>query len=411
MATQQSSHSRNPSIARRMWARCRSRARAIPLAGKRAVLMALLIIFPFLWLGGPTRQVHAAPADPSCPTWYSDGAARCAGHVTNTPTLNPPVGGVGWNKWYVCMSPVQADNFVNDVIDPEGLDIYMLEEENSFKWFGNDHNWILGLEFWEGTLALTDTWPAYNAADVFYYPYPLEKPVPNPQETPPACPPLSAPPPCSTCMPQITAFDFWSMAPTPMISGRATCPDGSVNNCPPSVGSPLKLWVDSWVNPPGLQTCQNLGGIQDLYQDVTICMWWQPHPGSALTWDFDDETVDPGTGVGTRTPAQSGIGYDPAHPVSHTFQYSSAYDPIGGCVRPCSGDMNGPNGAPAFQVAVSSEWDLYFSVSGHDWNGTRFYRSTQINLQDFGSPTGTSYFIENVVVPVPVFSYGSVTTP
>lgn len=399
MATQQYHYSRTTGITHLLWTRYRHGARVIPVTGKRAVFIALLMLMPLLPLDEFTQQAHAAPADPSCPTWYTNGAARCAGKVTNTPTINPPVGGVGWDKWFVCMSYNQADDFVSTVIDPEGLGIYMIEEKVNYNQW--DGNWILGLQFWDGFLSLTDTFPNYagwaNPASTW----------PNPR---PPCPAVSAPPPCHSCLPQITSFDFRSIAPTPLVSGQATCPDGTVNNCPPSVGSPLQLWVDSWVNPPGQRTCQFLGGIQDLYRDVTICMWWEPDPNFGLTWNFDDETVDPKTGAGTQTPPVPG-GEDPAHPVSHTFQYSSAYDPLRQCVRPCNGDVNGPNGAPAFQVNVSSEWDLFFSVGGHDADGTPFFVSTQIDLRQFGSPTGTSYFIENSLVPVPVLSYGPVNTP
>ena len=408
MATQQYNHPRGTRVRHylHIYRRTYTQAKAAAgVAGRLIPLLALLLLLP---LGGGAGQARAAQgANPSCPTWFSDGAAQCAGQVKNTPTLNPPYGGA-WSRWYVCMSFLDADNFVSNVIDPQGLGTYMDTYSGIYKWFGNDHNWILGLEYFNGVLILFDTYPAYYPGNV-WAPPPFFQPVPNPAEPPPPCPTLSAPPPCTTCLPQIQDFNFWSVAPTPVISGKATCPDGSVSNCPPSVGNQIQLWVDYWLNAPGTETCQYLGALPYVYQYVTICMWWQPH-SSTLTWNFDDETVAADSGAGKPTADVSG-GNDSNHPVSHTFEYSSAYDPLRGCVRPnsCSGDLTGPGGAPAFQVTVKSEWDLYYSVGGADWNGTGFYYQTYVNLTPFGSIN--PYFTETTVVPVSVLSYGSVTTP
>ncbi|HEX6780008.1 MAG TPA: hypothetical protein VF099_17500, partial [Ktedonobacterales bacterium] len=123
----------------------------------------------------------------------------------------------------------------------------------------------------------------------------------------------------------------------------------------------------------------------------------------------DDEEVDPTTGQGQQVSGvninvqRGGIG--PSNSVSHTFQYSSAYDPLRGCVRPCSGDLTGPKGSPAFQVSVSSNWWLYFCIRINNQAET----CTQIDLRQYGA--AQPYFTSVTTVPVPVFSYGSVTTP
>jgi hypothetical protein len=152
--------------------------------------------------------------------------------------------------------------------------------------------------------------------------------------------------------------------------------------------------------------------IPGLY-NYSLCMRWTPGTQVGdFIWNFDDEQVDPSSGQGQ---AVSGVNYNVpsvlGQTINHTFQYSSGFNPLRRCVRPCQGDLLGPpmagypQGTPAFQVSVSSNWFLQVLQC---LNGVCGAWQT-INLQQFGSPT--PFFTSVTTVPIFVVSYGSVITP
>ncbi len=414
MATQRSTLTRTQRLTQR-WSRSRGMAQVRCSAGKIVFFFALLSVL-LTQMGQAAPPAHAAPAgSPGCPTWYSDGTAQCKGKVTQSgpPSLQPPSSsGSGLDYWYVCISFQQfLAWFYNP--NPGGW-----QEEWDYPWYDWSGNWFAVMIAYPDTVVKGLVWPDVSSSYAN-----MTQPVPVPPNYPtdtwvdevpqggwPPCPPPQ--PPCTTCFPTPTLnnlyYNFWSYAPVAVVSGKSQCPDGTFGECPPSVGHPVQLWVDTFTSNAGpTYACEDLGNVGVygiLYPDLVLCLRWIQQAGS-LSWNFDDETVNPTTGQGTPTPLQTG-GQDAAHPVTHTFQYSSAYDPLRGCVRPCSGDLTGPNGSPAFQVSVSSEWWLQ---EGIGVNGFGSVRWTTINLQDFGS--STPFFTTTTTVPVPVFSYGSVTTP
>lgn len=397
MATQQFAVASNRRIARRL--------------GRCAPLVALLAVLVLIPAGGQPRAAHAAPANsPSCPTWYNDGAAQCQGQVTQyiPGTIQPP--GLVWpGTWMVCVTRVWMDlNY--PLINEWLLGHLLLGTPPPPGW----PNWTGG---WLFQMQSTGSWPPSFLA---FHPFVGVWTVNDPALPLPAqqvdCPPAGNPPPCTTCVPQFqfTSWNIWAYAPVAVVAGKASCPGNNFNGtCPPSVGNEIDLWVDHFNN-VNTSVCQDLGTYGGLYNDLTICMQWRLQVGS-LTWNFDDEEVDPITGQGKQAPGvninvqRGGIGS--SNSVSHVFQYSSAYDPLRGCVRPCQGEMRGPTtaqypaGTPAFQVTVSSNWWLWFGVCANQqacqWNIAP--------LRQLGA--SQDYFTSVTTVPVPVFSYGSVTTP
>jgi hypothetical protein len=366
-------------------------------------VFALLIILVVSPASNAAQHVHAASVYPQeCPTSPWPGAANCSGAVTaiGPVQLQPPGGPVfTWRSWRECVSeewlrawffsesPEAGNYFIDYILGANG------------DWYGN---WIVTMTRISGLLDVTNPVPyAYNAA------------TPNGPYTP--CPPPQPPPPTSTPEIQDTYFDFWAYAPVAVVSGSADCPDGSAAGawCPPSVGKSVHLTVIA-VDPAqgSRESCSGRITIPNLYW-YTICMQWTlGGQVGGYTWNFDDAEVDPTTGQARQV---SGVNYNVSsslgQTVDHTFQYSSAFDPIRGCVRPCQGDLRGapmpgyPQGTPAFQVQVASNWllqvqeCLYGACSGN-W--------TTIDLTQFGSPT--SYFTSVTTVPLFVVSYGSVTT-
>jgi hypothetical protein len=415
MAAQRTAISRTQRLARCCVRRLMGN-RAIRSVGKIAPLIVVIFVLLLTPLGQSAPWAHAAPAAPSCPTWYTDGAAQCQGKVTQAgpPTLQPPPESITLGSWIACVPFSQIEAWFYEPSDPVPWDHF--ESDPSVQgWRGNYYVWML---VYPDTILPSYPWPDADAHNIYQ---PIPQPTPPgdwsdqvPSGGWPLCPPPT--PPCTTCFPIPTInalyFNFWAYAPVAIVSGRSSCTDGTFQECPPSVGHSVQLWVDRFASNAGpTSACtdlSNVGIYAVLYRSLSLCIQWREQQGS-LSWNFDDEAVNPTTGQGQQV---SGVninvpgGTGPNDPVSHTFQYSSAYDPLRRCVRPCSGDLTGPKGSPAFQVSVSSKWWLYFGIS---INGQP-YTWTRINLQ---SQYGASqpYFTSVTTVPVPVFSDGSVVTP
>lgn len=414
MATQQTAISRTQRLARR-WFRRLTTARAMRSLGTITPVIALMLVLLLTPLGQPAPRAHAAGA--GCPTWFADGAAQCKGKVTQVgpPTIQPPPSGNTLPYWVACVPLSQIRAWFYDPNNPLAWD-HFWDDPSVEEWSGNYYIWMI--VFPDSVLP---TFPTPDASPTnIYQPIPPLPPGQLSWQTPPQggwppCPPPK--PPCATCFPiptlQNVYYNFWAYAPVAVVSGRSSCTDGSFQECPPSVGHAVQLWVDRFVSSTAggsTSACvdlSNVGVYSILYQSLSLCIQWREQVGS-LSWSFDDEEVDPTSGQGS---AQQGVNYGvpggtgPADPVTHVFQYSSAYDPLRGCVRPCSGDLTGPKGSPAFQVSVSSNWWLYFGVSINK----QPYTWTQIDLTQYGA--AQPYFTSVTTVPVPVFSYGSVTTP
>jgi hypothetical protein len=416
MAAQRSAFSRTQRLARRCFRRLIA-AKIITSVGKTAPLVALIFALLLTALGQPAPKAQAAPAASSnCPTWYTDGAAQCQGKVTEVgpPLGGPPPGGIVLGSWIACVPYSQIFAWFYNP-NPDVWE-HWWDDPSVEEWSGNFYVWMV---VFPDTIEPAYPWPDASPTNVFQPIPPAPNPPGNWQSPPPGgwppCPPPK--PPCTTCFPvptfQDVFYDFWAYAPTAVVSGRSSCTDGSFQECPPSVGHPVQFWVDRFVSNKGPTTActdlSNVGVYSILYQSLILCIQWRlGEQVGSYSWSFDDEEVDPNTGQGSQV---AGVNIDvpggtgPDNPVSHVFQYSSAYNPLRRCVRPCPGDLNGPNGSPAFQVSVSSNWWLYsgISINGQPLTWTR------IDLRDFGAPQ--PYFTSVTTVPVPVFSYGSVTTP
>ena len=413
MATQRTAISRTQRLARR-WFRHLTTARAMTTFGKLAPLIALILVLLLTPLGQSAPRAHAAGAGaPSCPTWYTDGAAQCQGTVTQVgpPTIQPPPSTFVLGTWTVCVpfSQVLAWN-------PYRPQLWYTWWDSYNDWSGN---WLVDMIAYPFGVFPTGTMSPFYYQDTSFYQLWQHPPTIAGWITPPAggwgpCPPPV--PPCQTCIPiptiQSVYYNFWAYAPVAIVSGRSSCTDGSFQQCPPSVGHPIQMWVDRFVSSVGpTSACTdltNVGNYAGLYQSLIFCMQWRQQ-AAPPTWSFDDEEVDPNTGQGQQVPGVNiGVpgGSGPNNPVSHVFQYSSAFNPLRGCVRPCTrSELTGPKGSPAFQVSVSSNWWLYFGIS---IDGLPF-TWTQVDLTQYGA--AQPYFTSVTTVPVPVFSYGSVTTP
>lgn len=245
------------------------------------------------------------------------------------------------------------------------------------------------------------------------------------------CPP--DPPPCVTCFPQIASqyANFAASAPVPLIAGTAACPAGEnpSDACPPSVGSPITVWVSGvqQAGPnPNCATLLALPGVFDRYQ---VCMrWTAADQVGAFYWDFADENAS-----GARV---SGINYDVpsggiGQAISHTYDYDSLYDPVRSCFPPpssgrplCANYQRGPaisagcqkpggvcypSGTPAFQVTVTARWMLEVDQCVTSNGGTRCTGYTLVNLQLFGEPN--PWYSNGNLVPIFVLGGGADITP
>lgn len=383
-------------------------------AGQFLPMAFFAFVLVFNPLGNPAHQALAASARPqdSCPTSYSNGGAACSGAITQIipGTLQPPGGSIfPWNSWWACVSTQQLITWIYANDGPNAWRIWdIVDDIDNNLWDGN----------WDILVDVLPTgqviWGGYNPHGVTQQQvWDPNAPASWPNPRPP-CPPPQ--PPCLTCAPQIqvTYFNFWAYAPKAVVSGYADCsastPAGSW--CPPSVGNAVHLWVSGFTSSQGPRgACSNLGDFGGLYPGgYTVCMRWvQSQRVGALAWDFNDEHIDPTSGQGQRV---SGMNYnvdtDVNQQLAHTFEYSSAFDPIRQCVRPCQGDLSGPpmagypNGTPAFQVQVASNWSLQFLQC---LNGCGAWQT--IDLRQFGSPT--PWFTSVTTTPLFVLSYGSVT--
>ncbi len=372
---------------------------------------------------GTAQPVQAAPAQPmKCPMYSGNGAAHCQeARVTllspSPVTLEPSGGGsvTHWRRWSICASTAKFfDIFVGDHSDPgwEHRGWTFLEHIQ-----GTDHNdWDGNWTLWMGYLNPDDTepwlygWEPYDVSmDV------VMGPKENWPDPPPPCPRPT--PPCLTCAPVVStialssSFDFWAYTPELLIDGEAACPARSPAGswCPPTVGNPVSLWVSGFSNERGQSIGEgSLFNYLGIYSRLDFRLRWVPT--GPYVWNFDDAHVNPSSGFGQRTPSVSS---SLNQPVSHTFEYSSAYDPIRQCAHPCPGDLKGPpapgypNGTPAFQVRVASTWNLELSQRVVLEGRTSNWVTQTVDLRDFGSPT--SYFTAVTTLPLFVLSYGSVT--
>jgi hypothetical protein len=401
METQQSPLSRTARVTARAAGKALWKALRRPISQGICALLLIgaLGVSP---AGSAASHAHAASARPhSCPTSYSPGAANCVGSITATGPgqLQPPGGPVyAWDTWTACVSLTWLENwFLSE--SPEAYDFF--ETGVRPQWNDWNGNWIVTMAWIYQMLSVTNPIPyQYDPAAI--------------DTTPKApCPPYQPPP--ITSLPQIQTvyFNFWAYAPEAVVSGSADCPASSPPGswCPPSVGEPVHLTVTNIASPRGsTQSCTQMINLPGLY-DYVLCMrWTRGSQTGGFTWDFDDAQVDPTSGQARQV---SGVNYNVSsalgQTVSHTFQYSSAFDPLRGCVRPCPGDLLGapmagyPQGTPAFQVSVSSNWFLQFQQCLNGLCGAW----QNLDLRRFGSPT--SYFTSVTTVPLFVLSYGSVT--
>lgn len=375
-------------------------------------VLALLAVCCFATPGLLPTVVRAAPAHSlACPTSPSPGVGECQGTVTSlVPTsFSPPSGGpIAWGgEWSACMDVQDASNYTTSIGQFNTWQSFVTEYRHANvideTWSGN---WILSfLATADGMILLENATPNVPQS-VWSQPHPLGGPP---------CAPPQAPP--MTSLPQIGSvfsFNFFAYAPIADISGTAKCPAGSPAGswCPPSVGNPVTLTVTGFHSAAGpTSVVKDLGAV-DGFADARLSLSWNLNQQvGANVWDFDDEQVDPTTGQAQRTPT---VTSEVNQPVSHTFDYSSAFDPIRQCVRPCPGDLTGPpmagypNGTPAFQVQVSSHWNLRYTETVTDFQGqTATLTVDPVDLRQFGSPT--PYFTSVTTVPLFVVSYGSVT--
>jgi hypothetical protein len=208
----------------------------------------------------------------------------------------------------------------------------------------------------------------------------------------------------------LTFDSILAFAPEAFWGGTAACPAGDQPDdaCPPSVGNPVQMWVAGFASARGpTQTCSRVLSPFWYFTSYQACLRWRQR--GAVTWDFNDETN------GTRIKGQnygvveSGTGAGSA--LTHTFDYSSGYDPIRNCVRPCSGEALGPPlpghaaGSPAFQVTISSVWEVELQQC-FATGGPRTCTSWQVlDLRTLGSPAAT--FTATSLIPVPVVEYGA----
>ncbi len=381
-------------------------------------VLALLAACCFAAPGALSTAASAAPTRPlSCPTSPSPGVGECQGTVLTAlipASFAPPSGGplIWGGTWNVCMAYDQLLSYSSSTGQRDSLEQFLRllrANQNGFVWEGN---WIITLQSTSGGLALIQ----FNGLSPWAPGVDLDNPSSWPKDwaDAPKCPPPT--PPCMTCLPQLGSlftFDFFAYAPIADISGEAQCPPSSPAGswCPPSVGNPITLTVTGFHSARGpTGVTEDLGAV-DGFADVQLSISWNPaQQVGPLVWNFDDEAVDPTTGQAQRTPTvTSGVN----QPVSHTFAYSSLFDPIRQCVRPCPGDLTGPpmagypNGTPAFQISVSSNWNLLYTERVTDFEGQTATTSFTVDLRQFGSPT--PYFTSATTLPLFVVSYGSVT--
>jgi hypothetical protein len=375
-------------------------------------VVALFTVFLLVFQGSLPFSARAASYAPlTCPTSPSPGVGECQGTALTglAPAhFSPPSGGpLAWGgEWSVCMSWSDATRYAYDLGQLTYLvaiqDIFRQNNGYGLTW---THNWILTLlGTADGAVIMENAYP-YDPNNVSSNP----PPWPNVPCAPPS-------PPCMTCLPQmgsVFSFDFWAYAPVASITGSARCPPGSLAGswCPPSVGNPVTLAVTGFHSTRGPTGVTEDLGTVDGFADVTLSINWNPAQRvGLLSWNFDDEQVNATTGQAQRSPVvTSGVN----QPVSHTFAYSSAFDPIRQCVRTCPGDLPGPpiagypHGTPAFQVSVASHWNLIYTERVTDFAGQTATITYAVDLRQFGSPT--SYFTSVTTLPLFVVSYGSVT--
>lgn len=351
-------------------------SRRRPVAGRW--LAALLVLMALSAVSSPVAR---AGSGVTCfrGLHYSTKKVGCSPHSSG---MTPAPGGLalppGGIPWWDCV---------------EQLEFFTLNEQ--YNW-GIDPAYIHQSLFWllyltldnAGNLSLLDSMPHSGACQ--------------------AAPP---PPPSNPVI--YLAFDsILAVVPEAFWSGTADCPAGepSSDACPPSVGNPIDIWISQFASAAGQQSQQcskvlspflNLASYQ-------ACLRWN-RVGS-IVWDFDDETVD-----GVRVPGRNynvvEVGTGEASAISHTFEYSSGFDPLRNCLRPCPGDALGPDlpghpgGSPAFQVTVSTVWEVQlqecFSTGGPrictPW---RF-----IDLRTLGAATAD--FTSTSLIPIPVVEYGA----
>lgn len=417
MATQRPRISGNRWLAA-LWRVFCLRSHAARRVGWGAQVVVLLFVFLFAVQGSLAPSTHAAPAQPaSCPTSPSPGVGNCQGTAMTLapPSLSPPSGGsIIWGGSWTTCAPLSWFVTYATATGQYGkywqvIDYYRNLNAIREIWYGN---WYVTLQATTGSLALINTAspvapPPYNLTDTSNWP-----PVAGPW---PPCPPPR--PPCMTCLPQlgsVFSFNFFAYAPIASIAGGASCPAGSPAGawCPPSVGNPVTLTVTGFhsaLGPRGVTQC--LGAV-DGFQQVCLTLSWNlAQQVGPLVWNFDDEQVDPTTGVGRQSPP---VASEVNQPVSHTFAYSSAFDPIRQCVRPCPGNLKGPPipgypaGTPAFQITLASNWNLLYTLFVRQFDGQTATTTYTVDLRRFGSPT--SYFTSVTTLPLFVTSYGSVTS-
>jgi hypothetical protein len=383
----------------------------------RGVWMAVLFLSLVFVLGAQAQPAAAAAIQPlKCPMYAGNGAAHCnEAKVTSlspSPLSLKPTGGGSiseWDRWTICVSTREFEDIFTAGGDPRRIFIFeehILTEDNN-DW---DGNWTLGMYMSDFAGPQIYYWEPYGVSKAVEMGDKANWPTPRPECPPPA-------PPCVTCTPVVTqivlnsSFDFWTYTPNPAIDGEAACPPDSPAGswCPPTVGNPVTLWVSE--EPRGdTEDCGELDNYLGLYTRLDVCMRWLR--ASDYTWNFDDEHVNPSTGQGQRTPTVTSVLDEQ---VTHTFEYSSAYDPIDRCTRPCSGDLKGPpapgypNGTPAFQVTVASTWILQIRQRATLEGNTGPWSDWEtVDLRDFGAPA--SSFTSVTTLPLFVLSYGSVTS-